>query len=220
MCSSTNPGERRTNTPYCWAVSDSEGELQGLWGQQQLFQTHVYHRDGQTPATALGPTSPASRATARVPALLPHSTPGQLQGWGHAGRSWDQPKAHFLHPWLQAGGGDAVCPALGDTRHGSEARVLAATTLRPGLSPELLGKGPPRSAGAAKLVGEDPRAASRWVSPQGELEPSQHSWEQSWGWRRKWSPGGWAGGPQSAGPKLTPAPTLTLQLSQQMLTFA
>ena len=165
MCSSTNPGERRTNAPYCWAVSDSEGELQGLWGQQQLFHTHVYHRDGQTPATALGPTSPASRAAAQVSALLPHSTPGQLQGWGHAGRSWDQPKAHFLHPWLQAGGGDAVCPALGDTRHGSEARVLAAMTLRPGLSPELLGKGPPRSAGAAKLVGEDPRAASGWVSP-------------------------------------------------------
>ena len=95
----------------------------------------------------------------------------------------------------QAGGGDAVCPALGDTRHGSEARALAATTLRPGLSPELLGKGPPCSAGAAKLVGEDPRAASGWMSPQGELEPSQCSWEQSWGWRRKRSPGGWAGGP-------------------------
>lgn len=41
---------------------------------------------------------------ARVPALLPHSAPGQLQGWGHAGRSWHQPKAHFLQPWLQARG--------------------------------------------------------------------------------------------------------------------
>lgn len=29
------------DAPDCWALSDSEGELQGLWGQQQLFRTHT-----------------------------------------------------------------------------------------------------------------------------------------------------------------------------------
>lgn len=44
---------------------------------------------------------------ARVPALLPHSAPGQLQGWGHAGRSprptsyspGSRPEGRCCLPW-------------------------------------------------------------------------------------------------------------------------
>lgn len=100
-------------TRYCWAVSDSEGELQGLWGQQQLFHTHTSNTgmarhlplplpDKPSIEGCAGPSQPTSAFCSRPAARL-------------GARRKELASAQGPLPTALAPGqrGDAVCPGLG-----------------------------------------------------------------------------------------------------------